>query len=230
MKKIKYLILPAMVFLLASCSTQNFYMSQGDNNKNEPKLTEPSNNEDKSGEKEDKILDEKDDSEANKKEKDSKDSKKVIENEDKSDSNEDKDMADETELSGEYLVTDIEPYAQKGYYTYKQGKKMGGDTYNNFFALAKYDGGEYCSFNLKGNYKKLKGIIGNIDGDDQSNFKVSILGDKKELENFEIKEGDLPIEIEVDITGVKELRFEITEGSTSYHTYYLGFGNMEVLK
>lgn len=97
-------------------------------------------------------------------------------------------------------------------------------------SLAKYDGGEYCSFNLKGNYKKLKGIIGNIDGYDQSNFKVSILGDKKELESYEIKEGDLPIEIEVDITGVKELRFEITEGSTSYHTYYLGFGNMEVLK
>lgn len=230
MKNLKYLFITAMVFLLTSCSTQNFYMSQGDNNKNEPKLTESSDNEDKSGEKEDKIPDEKDDSEANKKEKDSKYSKKVIENEDKSDSDEDKDMADEAEMSGEYLVTDIEPYAQNGYYTYKQGKKMGGDTYNNFFALAKYDGGEYCSFNLKGNYKKLKGIIGNIDGDEQSNFKVSILGDKKELESYEIKEGDLPIEIEVDINGVKELRFEITEGSTSYHTYYLGFGNMEVLK
>lgn len=233
MKNIKYLFISAIVFLLTSCSTQNFYMSQGDNNKNEPKLTEPSDNEDKSGEKEkdDKIPDEKDDSVAKTKvEEDNKDSEKVIKDEDKSDSNEDKDMTDQAEMSGEYLVTDIEPYAQKGYYTYKQGKKMGGDTYNNFFSLAKYDGGEYCSFNLKGNYKKLKGIIGNIDGDDQSNFKVSILGDKKELESYEIKEGDLPIEIEVDITGVKELRFEITEGSTSYHTYYLGFGDMEVLK
>lgn len=83
---------------------------------------------------------------------------------------------------------------------------------------------------MKGNYNKLKEIIGNIDCDDQSNFKVSILGDKKELESYEIKEGDLPIEIELDISEVKELIFEITEGSTSYHTYYLGFGDMEVLK
>lgn len=61
MRNLKYIIISAMVFLLTTCSTQNFYMSQGDNNKNEPKLTEPSNNEDKSGEKEkdDKIPDEK---------------------------------------------------------------------------------------------------------------------------------------------------------------------------
>lgn len=215
MKKNKICIILFSLLFLNACVSQNFNMSQGDNNKNQTANEEKSaqNNQSNSDEEKDK-----DKTNKNSKEKaeDNKSEKNIIDTE-----NSKKDL---------YLGTDIEPFA-KYYYTDSDSlANMGGVHYKNFFALYNSSGDEYCSFNLKGEYKILEGKIGNIDGADQYDFIIDIYGDNKKLASCSVNSAELPTDISVDVSGIKNLKFEIGDGSDSKYPYYIGFADMKLKK
>lgn len=215
MKKNKICIILFSLLFLNACVSQNFNMSQGDNNKNQTTHEEKSaqNNQSNSDKEKDK-----DKTNKNSKEKseDNKSGKNIIDTE-----NSKKDL---------YLGTDIEPFA-KYYYTDSDSlANMGGVHYKNFFALYNSSGDEYCSFNLKGEYKILEGKIGNIDGADQYDFIIDIYGDNKKLASCSVNSAELPTDISVDVSGVKNLKFEIGDGSDSEYSYYIGFADMKLKK
>lgn len=213
MKKNKMYIILSFMLLLNSCVSQNFNMSQGDNNKNQSAHDEEfdKNNQNKDIDKEekDKLNNEK---------------KQNSEN----DTTENNNASIESSETSAYLGTDIEPFAQL-YYSDSDGlANMGGDHFKNFFAIYNNTGEEYCSFNLKGEYTKLEGKIGNVDGSDQYNFRVDIIGDNEKLASYFINSAELPTDISVDVSGVRNLKFEIGDGSDSKYSYYIGFADMKV--
>lgn len=213
MKKNKIYIILSFLLLLNSCVSQNFNMSQGDKNKNQSAHDEESdmNNQNKVSDKEDKKKSN------NERIRNSKDDE--IENEN--------DSVESSESSA-YLGTDIEPFAQLYYSDSDDLANMGGDHYKNFFSIYNNSGDEYCSFNIKSQYKKLEGKIGNIDGSHQYNFRIDIIGDNEKLESYFISSAELPTDISVDVSGVKNLKFEIGDGSDSKYPYYIGFADMKL--
>lgn len=216
MKKNKICIILFSLLFLNACVSQNFNMSQGDNNKNQTAHEEKSaqNNQSNSDEEKDK-------------DKTNKNSKEESE-----DNKSGKNIGDtENSKTDLYLGTDIEPFAQYDYTDSDSLAKMGGVHYKNFFALYNDSGDdEYCSFNLKGEYKKLEGKIGNIDGADQYDFIIDIYGDNKKLASCSVSSAELPTDISIDVSGVKNLKFEIGDGSDSKYPYYIGFADMKLKK
>lgn len=213
MKKNKIYIILSFLLLLNSCVSQNFNMSQGDKNKNQSAHDEESdmNNQNKVSDKEDK-----------------KKSNNERTRNSKNDEIENENDSVESSESSAYLGTDIEPFAQLYYSDSDDLANMGGDHYKNFFSIYNNSGDEYCSFNLKGQYKKLEGKIGNIDGSNQYNFRIDIIGDNEKLESYFISSAELPTDISVDVSGVNNLKFEIGDGSDSKYPYYIGFADMKL--
>lgn len=215
MKKNKICIILFSLLFLNACFSQNFNMSQGDNNKNQTAHEEKSaqNNQSNNNEEKDKDKTNKNSKEESE---DNKSGKNIVDTENS-----------KTDL---YLGTDIEPFAKYYYSDSDSLAKMGGVHYKNFFALYNSSGDEYCSFNLKGEYKKLEGKIGNIDGADQYDFIIDIYGDNKKLASCSVSSAELPTDISVDVSGVKNLKFEIGDGSDSEYSYYIGFADMKLKK
>lgn len=215
MKKNKICIILFSLLFLNACVSQNFNMSQGDNNKNQSAHEEKSTQNNQSNNNEEK---DKDKTNKNSKEEseDNKSGKNIVDTENS-----------KTDL---YLGTDIEPFAKYYYSDSDSLANMGGVHYKNFFALYNSSGDEYCSFNLKGEYKKLEGKIGNIDGADQYDFIIDIYGDNKKLASCSVSSAELPTDISIDVSGVKNLKFEIGDGSDSKYPYYIGFADMKLKK
>ncbi|MDU6547716.1 NPCBM/NEW2 domain-containing protein [Anaerococcus vaginalis] len=215
MKKNKICIILFSLLFLNGCVSQNFNMSQGDNNKNQTAHEEKSaqNNQSNSDEEKDKDKINKNSKE---KSEDNKSGKNIGDTENS-----------KTDL---YLGTDIEPFAQYYYSDSDNLANMGGVHYKNFFSLYNNSGDEYCSFNLKGEYKTLEGKIGNIDGSDQYDFAIDIYGDNKKLASCSVSSAELPTDISIDVSGVKNLKFEIGDGSDSKYPYYIGFADMKLKK
>lgn len=112
-----------------------------------------------------------------------------------------------TEPSGTYMSDILKPYySSKTIYTNKT-MKMGGQLYNKGYSMEFYwsDNDKY-SMNLGGKYSHITGVLG-ID-DDSSHFDnttFSIYGDGKLLGTYNIEEGGLPVNIDLDVTNVKKL-------------------------
>ncbi len=115
--------------------------------------------------------------------------------------------------NGIYLLDVVKPYKTPRYYTeyVSRSFSMGGNDYTNGFTS--YRGGnegEIIYFNLGGKYKKLSFIAGIVDGYDPRNeTKISIIVDGKEVANFKLNNGDLPISCEAAIDNCKQLKIAI---------------------
>lgn len=208
MKKLKkVLFLAILITIFTSCVTQNLNMSQGDYNKNQPGA------EDKAGSNDNNTENNSDNDASN-----------PVANDD----NAKNENNVEISVVDAYLAYDIKIFSSEGANRYSN-IKIGGEEYKNGFHIEDRLG-NYCSFNLKGEYKKLTGVIGNIDGPYQNNMRVTIYGDKKELISYDILKGDLPIDMNLDVSGVKELKFEITKGNDTIVPSSLACGSCKVTK
>ncbi len=108
------------------------------------------------------------------------------------------------------------PYESKGYYEKTSGQfmEMGSTKYYNGFQLGESWSTAYAIFNLNGSYQNLSGIIGHVDGSGDSDKTVLIFADGILIETYEIGYQNLPFEFSVNVTGVKQLKIERTDGST----------------
>jgi len=85
--------------------------------------------------------------------------------------------------------------------------KMGNIEYHEGIQLSGYQSTEYYAyFNLNGTYKSLTGLVG-LDDISTNAAKVTLffLGDDKELVKMDMVAGDLPRNINLDVSGVRRL-------------------------
>lgn len=97
---------------------------------------------------------------------------------------------------------------------------LAGKKYNNGISFESYKVGStgYANFNLEGKYTNLTGLLG-LDSAEYM-VKVDFIGDGRLLQSYDIVGGQLPINVTLDVTGVRllEIKFEKTEGR-SMDTY-----------
>jgi hypothetical protein len=90
---------------------------------------------------------------------------------------------------------------------------VAGEEYKNALMLQESPAITYASFNLGGNYWYLSGKVGMSDAGgrykDDPPVVLNIYGDDMLLKGIEIKMGALPVDLSVDVSGVRALRFEL---------------------
>jgi len=85
--------------------------------------------------------------------------------------------------------------------------KMGNIEYHEGIQLSDFQSKEYYAyFNLNGTYNRLIGLVG-LDDTSTNSAKVTLffLGDDKELIKIDMVAGDLPVNIDLDVSGVHRL-------------------------
>lgn len=111
----------------------------------------------------------------------------------------------------------LTPYEDRHYSAVVNGQimEMGGSKYSNGFTMGgSYWDSAYALFNLDGQYTKIKGVIGHIDKSGNSDTSFSIFADDVLIDTIEIGWQQLPKEFSIDVTGVKQLKFERSAGET----------------
>lgn len=94
---------------------------------------------------------------------------------------------------------------------------LGGKEYNNGLLFkSNYDGEGHANFNLEGKYTSLTGLL----GADQEGaiVKVDFIGDGNLLQSYDIVSGQLPVNVNLNVTGVRllEIRIERNDGKSFY--------------
>lgn len=109
-----------------------------------------------------------------------------------------------------YLLSVCKPYATSSYTEYVNGElvRMGGDSYTDGFTL-QYKG-SYAIYNIDGAYKTLSFIVGHCDGTDMGDATIKVYCDGILKREIAMGAEDLPQKITLDITGVDQLKFELT--------------------
>jgi len=85
--------------------------------------------------------------------------------------------------------------------------KMGNIEYHEGIQLSSSHSNEYYAyFNLNGTYNNLIGLVGLDDiGTNAAKVTLFFLGDDKELIKIDMVAGDLPVNINLDVSGVRRL-------------------------
>lgn len=73
------------------------------------------------------------------------------------------------------------------------------------------------SFNLQGKYTRLQAVVGSIDSYTVKTGTVEFYGDGRLLDTVEVSDGNLPANLDLDVTGVSLLKI-YTDISTAYAT------------
>lgn len=135
-----------------------------------------------------------------------------------------KDVEDNTPT---YLLDVCKPYESDGYAEFVNGETitMGGSPYTNAFILEAYYSSPYAIYNLNGKYSTLNFNLGHVDGSAMNDVTVKIYFDGILQKELVVKSEALPQRVSLDVTGVKQLKFEVSycHSSTKY-----GFGNVTV--
>ncbi len=114
------------------------------------------------------------------------------------------------------LMSALQPYETNGYKEKNSGEfmEMGGTRYSGGFQLGISIETSYAIFNLNGQYTKISGMIGHVDGSGDSDKVVTIFLDGVLKKTIDIPYIDLPREFSINVTGVKQLIIERSAGST----------------
>ena len=116
-----------------------------------------------------------------------------------------------------------------------QSFKMLGDEYTNGweFRCSDYNSSveAYFLYNLRGQYKTIKGILGHIDGSSRDHTgTISIYLDDKLYKEYPVTSTMLPMEVTVDVTDANIMKVTFKSNNTATHssTSCYGFGNVTV--
>lgn len=120
-----------------------------------------------------------------------------------------------TEVMPPFTKSKVRVTAKKGD---NNSVKLAGKEYNNGISFESHKVGDtgYANFNLEGKYTNLTGLLG-LDSAEYM-VKVNFIGDGRLLQSYDIVGGQLPINVNLDVTGVRllEMKFEKTEGISRY--------------
>lgn len=126
-----------------------------------------------------------------------------------------------------YLLDVLTPYSNSQYKAYINGEtmQMGGNAYTNGFTLTAHYNTGNAVFNIDAKYSTLSFMVGHIDNTDKKDVTIKIYCDGILKKEFNMSAEQLPQKITLDITGVKQLKFEVV--NSDYRPYY-GFANVTV--
>lgn len=116
-------------------------------------------------------------------------------------------------LKPQTLMNKLSPYEVNRYTekTAGQSMLMGGDKYYNGFQLES-DYPAYAVFNLNSQYTRITGIVGHVDSSGNDDAVINIFADGVLIKTIDIGHLELPQNLDIDVTGVKQLKFEKTSG------------------
>ena len=123
-----------------------------------------------------------------------------------------------TEVMPPFTKSKVRVTAKKGD---NQSVKLAGKEYNNGISFESFLIGQdgFANFNLEGKYTNLTGLLGLDEAEHE--VKVDFVGDGKLLKSFTIIGGQLPVDVNLDVTGVRllEIKFEKTGGTRDYYNH-----------
>lgn len=126
-----------------------------------------------------------------------------------------------------YFLDVCKPYSKDDYYytEYVNGETflMGGTSYTNGFTLG---GTNNAIFNLNNQYKSLSFLVGHVDETDMGDAQIKIYLDGVLKKEYNASAEALPQKMTIDLTGVNQLKIEVTDTNNWFPKY--GFGNMIV--
>lgn len=121
-----------------------------------------------------------------------------------------------TDATPTYLLDVCKPYSSTGYNEYIAGETfaMGGKRYTNGFVL--YSTG--CAlFNIEGNYNTLSFKVGHYDESSMQDRDIKIYCDGVLKETYTVNCENLPKIMKIDVTGVKQIKIEVSDGGNMLH-------------
>lgn len=124
-----------------------------------------------------------------------------------------------------YLLDVCKPYASNSYKEYVNGEliKMGGNSYTNGFVFGSEGN---AVFNVNSEYSNISFLLGHSDGTDMRGATVKVYCDGVLKKEITMQAEDLPQKVSIDITGVNQLKIEISH--MSYYGCGYGFANVTV--
>lgn len=141
---------------------------------------------------------------------------------------------------GVYLLDVIKPYSVPNHYEDCTSKSfsMGGTQYTNGFTCMGYgdkDQGNLTYFNLNGEYRELSFTAGILDqdfiGPTPEKVTFRIIADGKEVDNFSISYGALPVSRNVNINNCKQLIISVySYWGTAFYDGDYGLAEIKVKK
>ncbi len=115
------------------------------------------------------------------------------------------------EIMPPFSTTRVDKYTKDT--AYRNKLPLAGKVYNNGILFDSWADKGQANFNLEGKYTNLTGLL----GADTAGIKVKVdfVGDGNLLQSFDVISGQLPINVNLDVTGVRllEINFERYEGS-----------------
>jgi len=97
---------------------------------------------------------------------------------------------------------------------------LASNQYQNVLILSTRWGG-YSLHNLNRRFTRVTGSIGRVDGTPSNDATVSFYGDGALLRTFNLKANDLPVDFDLQVEGIRQLRIEFGGSSNSDTRYAL---------
>jgi len=119
------------------------------------------------------------------------------------------------------LVKEVPPYDRHILATIIDDVMMGSTMYYDVIRIqaANSISNPYTYHNLDGKYTKITGHIGKIDGAFNTSASISFFGDGVLIETFSVSGDEMPRQIEVNVTGVTQLKIEVVGSGLSSSDY-----------
>lgn len=122
------------------------------------------------------------------------------------------------EILPPFGTTNAEEFTRKG----EDRWLLAGKEYDNGIVFNSYTfNSGHANFNLDGKYTNLKGLLGADTGD--VTIRVDFIADGNIIQRYDVVSGQLPINVNLDVTGVRllEIKFEqvVGHGMISYTVF-----------
>lgn len=132
--------------------------------------------------------------------------------------------------TGQYLTDVMDPFSMKRATVYKTKARktflIAGKEYSNGVLYDSYYGGEgHTNFNLDGQYTNLTGKLGA--DQEGTTIRVDFIADGTIIQSYDIVSGQLPVDVNLNVSGVRLLEIKFEDMGKSY-TSYTGFGDIMV--
>lgn len=116
-----------------------------------------------------------------------------------------------TEPEGSYMSDILGVYYNSNTVNINEDMWMGSEKYNKGYSMLFHESYRY-NINLNGKYKNISGTLGLDDNESNYNTVIEIYGDDELLGSYTLNVGELPIDIDINVSGVKKLEVKGSKG------------------
>jgi hypothetical protein len=85
----------------------------------------------------------------------------------------------------------------------------------------------FSIYNLNGDYRTIRGVLGHVDGSGRDSTKMLIFADGRLIEEIDVSADMLPKNISINVRGVRQLKIEFVDPRRTNGSRY-GFGNVVI--